>query len=600
MPTLTQVCGFEFGVASVSGGGLADSAAGSFPTFPAGRTGGLCAQCAAASGGNATWSRTQTGSRLVMRFYFKITVAPSLNRVIFFCTVSGGGRPELRYRVSDGHLEFGFVGGTYRDLGAISTGTWYRIDLDINLNVGGTARSFDCRLDGAAGTQATLTVASGTFTRWEVGAGDSVASAITVQFDDLVVSVTGADYPIGPGKVIGLRPGSDGTHSFTDNDFSTGDAGTLRAASYTDFYLMVDDNPMTTARSTTDNIGQRVARTAGYVEIAPGTTPESGTANGVMAYLAYSSSTTTANDGKCEVRNSAGTATEIWGIFPSTVRDYSENSNFFKRAMVTKPGADWTASEVNAIRWRCGGASDISPVPTWQALMLEVDYPVVSTVERSSAVAATAAIASVATFYSILERALALGATAAIVTAATFLSIFERASALNATGTIATSATFYSILERASALGATGAISSAGEIEGGVAVHTRTAALSATGAVSATGEITHVHQRSAALAATGAIAASGVVAAGHERAVLLDALTGIASAGVFETPAPETERSASLAALAALSVSGIVLEPPPLGYIDFPGIGLITQPVGGSYAGSTRGALAQTRRGALT
>ena len=375
MPTLTNICGFEFGLGSLSGSGLAVAVQGPFPTFPAGRTGGLCAQCAAASANRSTWQRTHGNARIVQRFYFRLTVAPSVDRPIWFGPVGAGGRPDILYRASDGHLIYGFVGGTYQDLGAISTNTWYRIDLDINVSP--NPRTFDCQLDGAPGTQATLSVAGGTtVVEWGVGADDLGASAITTQFDDISTSVTAADYPLGPGKVIKILPGSDGTHSFTANDFSTGDAGTQRAPSYTDFWLMVDEpGAWVTARSTTDNIAQRVIRTAGYVEIAPAATPESDDANGVMAYLAYSGGTATTNSGKCEVRNSAGAAAELWGIFPSTTRDYSETTNFFKSVMVTKPGAGWTPSEVDAIRWRLGGSGDISPVPTWQMLMLEADYP---------------------------------------------------------------------------------------------------------------------------------------------------------------------------------------------------------------------------------
>ena len=81
------------------------------------------------------------------------------------------------------------------------------------------------------------------------------------------------------------------------------------------------------------------------------------------------------------------------------------------------------------------------------------------------------------------------------------------------------------------------------------------------------------------------------------------AATGARSraAGEFETPAPETERAASLEAVAALTVSGSPRPPLPPGYIDFPGIGLITRPVGGATGQGWSGprSLAQTQRGVL-
>ena len=130
----------------------------------------------------------------------------------------------------------------------------------------------------------------------------------------------------------------------------------------------------------------------------------------------------------------------------------------------------------------------------------------------------------------------------------------------------------------------------------------RSAALAATGAIASAGAITHVHQRSSALSATGG------------SSPLRASPASPTSGAPLSTRPPASPRPASSRhrhprpsgplrsrRVAALSVSGLVLEPPPLGYIDFPGIGLITRPLGGSYAGSMSAAsLAQTRRGALT
>jgi hypothetical protein len=141
---------------------------------------------------------------------------------------------------------------------------------------------------------------------------------------------------------------------------------------------MVDDAvPWTTTRSTTDNITQRVIRSTGYVEIKPATTALSGeTANDVRALAAYSSTASTANLAGMNIRNSLPTQDDIWGIIGGTLQDHSETTNFFKAKIATKPAGLWTKTEIEALRWRVGGASDITPVPTWQFLMLEVDYPV--------------------------------------------------------------------------------------------------------------------------------------------------------------------------------------------------------------------------------
>jgi hypothetical protein len=77
------------------------------------------------------------------------------------------------------------------------------------------------------------------------------------------------------------------------------------------------------------------------------------------------------------VRNSAGSVTELWGLTNGVGQAYNIVANQFKAAMVTVPAAGWTTSEVNAVLFRFGGctSADISPVPTAQAMMLEVDWP---------------------------------------------------------------------------------------------------------------------------------------------------------------------------------------------------------------------------------
>ena len=86
-----------------------------------------------------------------------------------------------------------------------------------------------------------------------------------------------------------------------------------------------------------------------------------------------------------------------------------------------------------------------------------------------------------------------------------------------------------------------------------------------------------------------------------ERTAALGATAGWSSSGEVVGPvAPEHERAVSLEAIAALTVAGIGETPLPPGYIDFPGIGLITRPVGGPLVRAGQGAIPQATRGALT
>ena len=113
--------------------------------------------------------------------------------------------------------------------------------------------------------------------------------------------------------------------------------------------------------------------------------------------------------------------TPIWGTTGGAGADFSEITNFFKAAIVTPPAAGWTAAEVNALRWRFGGCTsvDVSPIPTCQALMLEVDWSAApagpATLYGASAMALTVARAVAATrqTFSSLDRPVAFAAATA-------------------------------------------------------------------------------------------------------------------------------------------------------------------------------------------
>ena len=172
------------------------------------------------------------------------------------------------------------------------------------------------------------------------------------------------------------------------SNFSAGDAGAfLTSNSASGAAAMVDDPPgtggWTATRSTTDNVALRAAVTSNFVAMLPTPTAQTGVANAVKAILSYSSPTATANLAACVVRNSLadGVITELWGLVGGVGKDYSEITNFFKSAIVPTPTRAWTPAAVNAMLFRFGGCTsvDVSPVPTVQALMLEVDWPILPT-----------------------------------------------------------------------------------------------------------------------------------------------------------------------------------------------------------------------------
>jgi len=401
MPTALMNTGFEHGLHSVSGQGLFNALTGTAPTIATDqiRNGAYSLKCALPTSAYQSSNRPPiwaASSRLVFRFGFRYSGNPSVQIVI--AEMSAGGIFPRIVLTTNGELRAATSGGTPSDGSVISItpNAWHLVEWVVDMNQ--TAYRHRIKVDGTENaTDATATGSgAGSVVQFNIGVTGSVTLSVArdLWFDDLIVGSTATaltggvaftDY-WGDGKGIWIIPGSDGTHSFTANDFSTGDAGTLRAPSYTDFWQMVDDPaPWVTARSTTDNITQRVIRNTGYVEIKPATTALTGeTANAVRAFMAYSSTAATANTAACIIRNSTPVSTTIWGTHTGigggsdALTDHSEVTNFFKSAIVTPPAAGWTKSEIEALRWRVGAAGDISPVPTWQFLALEVDYPIIS------------------------------------------------------------------------------------------------------------------------------------------------------------------------------------------------------------------------------
>lgn len=372
--------GFEQGVLSTSGGGLASAVSATPPTVvaAAARNGGYGLR--ASTGGTAglrtfttpVWSGAPS---CVGRLAFRFSANPIGGEAVL---VESNGVNSLFFRFylqNDGKLRAGYFGGTGAvssvTASALALNTWHVLDWYFN----GTTGTIQWQVNGVAQTDSTVTMTSGNITNLLFGQTNSsgnFAAGQTLDLDDVIVSRTAADYPIGDGKVVAARPAVDGVHSVVANQFFPGDTGgTAYTNGSTTAWQMLDDDPWTTARSTTDNIRQAIIGTANYIKVQTNLVA-SEPVNGVRAYLAYSSPTTTANNGGCIVTNSDTTSHTLWGA-QGALADYSENTNFFKSSMILEPTSGWSVAEVNGCQFFMGFSTDIAPVPTWQSVMLEVD-----------------------------------------------------------------------------------------------------------------------------------------------------------------------------------------------------------------------------------
>jgi hypothetical protein len=201
--------------------------------------------------------------------------------------------------------------------------------------------------------------------------GLRTVGALTAWYDDIVHSVTAADYPIGAGSTYGLRPNADGVHNNAANimeDSSGNDIdGITRFA-----WNKLEENPWVTTANA-DYVRQTAIGAANYCEIQFADLLDNmRDIIGVDSLLQYASATATANTGGCIIRDGA-TQTTLWGI-AGALADYSEITSFFKHAIVTAAAPPHTLATVNALRCRFGYSDDADPDPYWLAIMLEVGY----------------------------------------------------------------------------------------------------------------------------------------------------------------------------------------------------------------------------------
>lgn len=368
--TPVLITGWEHGVATLvtSGGGLATTLTGS----------AISVQSTVKNTGvyalriNPTATITRVDYALatptvgVGRMYIRFASFPTSNTVFFRWQVSVGNHFGIKFRQADSklvarHLGVG-DGNEYAT--ALSLNTWYRIDVKVDISTG--SPTVDFQVDGNAVTQSVFTQAASTFAAVGVGCSDNIT--MDTYYDDLVVSATSGDYPIGAGGTAALVPTADGIHVAGTNimeDNAGTDIGVTTA------WDKINSIPP----SSTTYIRQASIGTGNYAEVLfEDLSPTHSAVIGAMAVLSYTSASTTTNNGGCIVsKDSFSSQTTVWGA-SGALSDYSDGSTadlWYKSALIAGVVDDTT---VNALKARLGYSSDATPDPYWVDLMIEVAY----------------------------------------------------------------------------------------------------------------------------------------------------------------------------------------------------------------------------------
>lgn len=382
MATPVFCCGFECGVSLVgthwpafsAGGGVAfDTTAGKIRTGS--RSLLFSPSAVVAAAGSPTFT---AGTRFVIRAYIRFTSLPSAD-VYLIRLGSAAGGPALRFKQSDSKI-YASVGTTLGATGVtVTTGQWYRLDCDFNVSTGGNDTS-DVQVDGTACGQATA--AGFSTTQSEFRLGHDASWTANLNFDDVVCSQTGADYPIGAGHVDHFVPTADGTHNVASaDDFERTLTGTDITNATTTAFQLLDDVPLET--SATDFINMVAPPNAtDYVECvfgpAPGiSTPTAGPRAVEVIAAVHQAGTQTGN---YEIRmNDNGTLDAMVSVTGGTGTTTLAYKRKHYAANLANGGA-WTAASgagnFNNLRVRFGSpaALDVNPDQFLDCVMVEAEF----------------------------------------------------------------------------------------------------------------------------------------------------------------------------------------------------------------------------------
>jgi hypothetical protein len=383
MTTPIFITGWENGGSvNINGGGLYAAVNGTWALETTTvRTGARAIKGSPASGAacNIRSAKSVAGTVCVQRFYIRFNTLPAGSVVLDLAGCANSPATSfatMGYNPVTGFFEARVgAAGKQEDNITVAANTWYRVDFRSAITGGNMV--VDVQIDGRTITQVSIATSATSQTNVLLGtARTDHAVSYDVFFDDWIIGATSGDYPFGAGAVELLVPASDGSHNAGTNVIED-NAGTDIGA--TTAYDKINSAPP----SATTYIRQAANGTENYAEVNFGNIVAAHSAiNGAMAFLAYTSETTTANKGTCIVSKDAfSTSTTVWGN-PGATSDYSDGSTsdfFYKSALIAGAVDDTT---VNALQARVGGSDDADPDPYWIDLVVEVDYVPATTVAR--------------------------------------------------------------------------------------------------------------------------------------------------------------------------------------------------------------------------
>lgn len=418
MSTLVALTGFEYGTDAGIGAGLFDGVTGTVGTDVRVLAGaayeGSYGLQVNLTGKGPFWTTATLGTAktsLVVSLRFRLTTLPTGDTdIISMDSAATTDRAGFFYRASDGKLVAWAGGVSQASTATISVNTWYLLEWHLDVSANPNVMSW--RLDGTAGTQVSLGVAASTISRLMLG-NRSVGTGVA-NYDAVVVSVTGADHPLGAHsiKILTVDPAGTVTSNSTTNFRAFTSNGTIDGAfDATNIRNAIDELPPTIGASA-DGAVQISNNATGYIEI-PMTTYTLGSGETIagarMLACGWAADTTAAI---IEFRSFNGTTETVLFAAADPQFDASTTVPTWVCRMLTLADID-TQSELNALAFRMGFSTDAAPDVGVHAIYAEV--AVLSSGGTTVTPATVAAVAAVPTATVLASSVVSPATVAAVV-----------------------------------------------------------------------------------------------------------------------------------------------------------------------------------------
>ena len=378
MATITYLTGWEHGVLSLSGGGLANDWTNASVSSALSRSGTYAVRLnpTAAVG---YWEKAIDGASptvIVARLYVRYATLPGSNALVFNDD-NASTNLGIGYKHADGKFAT-FLNDIYGTSGGptVTTDTWYRIDLKLDASTG--TATVDAQVDGVALPQSSGAFASAAFNAYKIGSNNSSVT-MDLYADDFVASHTSGDYPLGDGYVRGFSPNASGTHNLEaspSSAFFEDSIGEIALqTNETASWATLDDVPLGADEDHVLLENDASLTAAHYAEYAFADCSDSATIQAVRALVTLRQDTAANCVIDARLREGGSDGVIYSGDVNSTFRTY-KGATF-----ATKPsGGAWTDSAFDAMTLRYGFTTDADGRVRLDSAMLEAALvPVVGT-----------------------------------------------------------------------------------------------------------------------------------------------------------------------------------------------------------------------------